>query len=77
MAVPTLLTFFLFLAQVASAQNVLDVLSKNCFTCHGPLIKSPRGGLSMASGESLKKGGGRGPAIVPFGGRSSAPAAVD
>jgi len=65
MAVPTLLTFFLFLAQVASAQNVLDVLSKNCFTCHGPLIKSPRGGLSMASGESLKKGGGRGPAIVP------------
>jgi len=38
MAVPTLLTFFLFLAQVASAQNVLDVLSKNCFTCHGPLI---------------------------------------
>jgi hypothetical protein len=50
---------------ICAGQDAMDVLSKNCFTCHGPLIKQPMGGLSMASLETLKRGGGRGPAVVP------------
>jgi hypothetical protein len=50
---------------VCAGQEAMDVLSKNCFTCHGPLIKQPMGGLSMASLETLKRGGSRGPAVVP------------
>ncbi|MFN8006653.1 MAG: DUF1549 domain-containing protein [Terriglobia bacterium] len=50
---------------VALAQNIVDVLSKNCFVCHGPKVRPPMSGLTMASSETLKKGGKRGPAIVP------------
>jgi hypothetical protein len=48
------------------AQDVVSVLSRNCYVCHGPSVKSPMGGLSMASGETLRKGGKRGPAVVPW-----------
>lgn len=51
---------------LASAQDIIDVLSKSCYVCHGPSVKPPMSGLTMGSTESLKKGGKRGPAIVPW-----------
>ena len=47
-------------------QDIVDVLSKNCFVCHGPNVKPPMGGLAFAGSEALKKGGKRGPAVVPW-----------
>src|SRR6476620_11722130 len=61
-----LLLWTLFdLSSVCLAQNIFDVLSKNCFVCHGPKVKPPMSGLTMANSETLKAGGKRGPAIVP------------
>lgn len=50
----------------SSGQDVVDVLSKNCFVCHGPNVKPPMGGLAFSGSDALKKGGKRGPAIVPW-----------
>jgi len=60
-----LLGSLLDLSSVCLAQNIIDVLSKNCFVCHGPKVKPPMSGLTMANSETLKAGGKRGPAIVP------------
>jgi hypothetical protein len=53
------------LSSVCLAQNIVDVLSKNCFVCHGPKVKPPMSGLTMANSETLQAGGKRGPAIIP------------
>ena len=53
-------------ANFSYGQDIVDVLSKNCYVCHGPSVKNPMGGLSMANLDSLKKGGKRGPALVPW-----------
>ncbi|MEW5977355.1 MAG: PSD1 and planctomycete cytochrome C domain-containing protein [Acidobacteriota bacterium] len=56
---------FLGVTSPVRGQDIVDVLSRNCFTCHGPLIQRPMGGLSMKDTQSLIKGGTRGPAVVP------------
>jgi Protein of unknown function (DUF1553)/Protein of unknown function (DUF1549)/Planctomycete cytochrome C len=53
-------------AESAYGQDIVDVLSKNCFVCHGPNVKPPMGGLAFSGSEALKKGAKRGPAIVPW-----------
>jgi len=53
-------------AESTYAQDVVSVLSKNCFVCHGPNVKPPMGGLAFSGADALKKGGKRGPAIVPW-----------
>src|SRR4026208_1912320 len=55
-----------FPAKIASGQDIVDVLSKNCFVCHGPNVKPPMGGLAFSGSDALKKGGKRGPAVVPW-----------
>src|SRR4030095_1074289 len=52
--------------KAAAAQDIVDVLSKNCFVCHGPNVKPPMGGLAFSGSDALKKGGKRGPAVVPW-----------
>jgi hypothetical protein len=52
--------------RTASGQDIVDVLSKNCFVCHGPNVKPPMGGLAFSGSDALKKGGKRGPAVVPW-----------
>ncbi len=52
--------------ELVHAQDIIDVLSKNCFVCHGPNVKPPMSGLTIASTETLKTGGKRGPAVVPW-----------
>ena len=42
--------------------RVRPLLAKNCFACH---TTTALGNLKMVSGESLKKGGNSGPAVVP------------
>ena len=42
--------------------KVRPVLAKNCFACHA---ESGLGGLRLDSEEAMKKGGTRGPAVVP------------
>jgi hypothetical protein len=42
--------------------NIRPILVNNCSSCH---IDVTSGGLKLDSRESLLKGGGRGPAIVP------------
>ncbi len=45
------------------AARVKPILDANCARCHGGLNR--RGGLNMATRESLLKGGHSGPALVP------------
>ncbi len=47
----------------AAAGQVLPILSKNCFTCHGADLQ--QSGLDLRSRDSMLKGGKHGPAIVP------------
>ena len=53
-------------AESVYGQDIISVLSKNCFVCHGPNVKPPMGGLAFSGTDALKKGGKRGPAIVPW-----------
>src|SRR5262245_24357361 len=57
---------FVFSGQFSYGQDIVDVLSKNCFVCHGPNVKPPMGGLAFSGSDALKKGGKRGPAVVPW-----------
>ena len=60
-----LLTAPLLLANEAGEffeKQVRPVLAKNCFACH---TSTALGNLAMTSGESLRKGGNSGPAIIP------------
>lgn len=43
--------------------RVAPILTKRCLPCHNEELRN--GGLSFLDRESLLKGGGRGPAIVP------------
>lgn len=45
------------------ADQVQPILTKNCLGCHNEKLKL--GGLSMASRDTVVKGGKRGPAVVP------------
>jgi len=45
-------------------KNVRPLFVQRCFACHGAGA-SPMGGLRLDSRESILKGGGRGPAVVP------------
>ncbi len=42
--------------------NIRPILANNCYGCH---TNSQLGGLRLDSAEGMKKGGKRGPAIVP------------
>jgi len=53
-------------AQLSFGQDIVDVLSKHCFVCHGPNVKPPMGGLAFSGNEALRKGGKRGPSVVPW-----------
>jgi len=44
---------------------IRPVLVDRCFQCHGAAVKNPKGGLVLETRESMLKGGGSGPAIVP------------
>lgn len=44
-------------------RRVRPVLGTECWSCHGPQLQ--QGGLRLDSLESMLKGGGRGPAVVP------------
>ena len=44
-------------------EQVAPILEQRCVSCHGS--DSPKGGLSLATGRSLLKGGESGPAVVP------------
>src|SRR5262245_45068603 len=57
---------FVLSSQFSYAQDILDVLGKNCFVCHGPSVKPPMGGLAFSGSDALKRGGKRGPAVVPW-----------
>ena len=43
--------------------NVRPILATQCWSCHGPELQ--QGGLRLDSLDSILKGGGRGPAVVP------------
>ncbi|MFN7936531.1 MAG: PSD1 and planctomycete cytochrome C domain-containing protein [Bryobacteraceae bacterium] len=45
-----------------SAQSAQNILQSKCFQCHGQVQSS---GLDLRTPESLKKGGKRGPAVIP------------
>ncbi|MBS1825037.1 MAG: PSD1 domain-containing protein [Acidobacteria bacterium] len=44
------------------AQTAQNILQSKCFQCHGQVQSS---GLDLRTSESLKKGGKRGPAVIP------------
>src|SRR5262245_20656492 len=45
------------------ARDVKPVLQARCYACHGALKQKSK--LRLDSGEFIRKGGSRGPAIVP------------
>lgn len=47
------------------SSTVLPVFEEHCFRCHGPAVKTPKGGLRISGREALLLGGDSGPAIVP------------
>src|SRR5215469_14103427 len=46
-------------------QQVLPILSENCYKCHSHEADKIKGGFVLDSREGLLKGGETGPAIVP------------
>jgi mono/diheme cytochrome c family protein len=44
-------------------EQVAPIFEQRCVRCHG--ARSPKGGLSLVTGEGLRRGGETGPAIVP------------
>jgi hypothetical protein len=58
----TTLAVFLHATDTSSAEAVKAILEKRCLTCHGQAQTS---GLDLRSIDGIKKGGKRGPAIVP------------
>ena len=47
------------------AGEVLPLLRRSCFPCHGPAALRPKGGLRLSGRGHLLQGGSRGPAVVP------------
>src|SRR5437879_13836127 len=46
-----------------TTRDVLPILEKKCFQCHGEALKM--GNLDLRTRESMVKGGDKGPALVP------------
>src|SRR5882672_6834314 len=46
-----------------TTKEVLPILEKKCFQCHGETLKM--GNLDLRTRESMLKGGDKGPAIAP------------
>src|SRR5229473_28003 len=46
-----------------TAKDVLPILEKMCFQCHGEALKM--GNLDLRTRESMLKGGDKGPALTP------------
>ncbi len=46
-------------------KKIRPVLVAHCYGCHSAQAKIPQGGLMLDSRDGLRKGGDRGPAIVP------------
>lgn len=46
-------------------KRIRPVLVRNCYRCHSPESKKPKGGLRLDTRERLRKGGDTGPAVVP------------
>ena len=45
--------------------KILPVLTKHCYECHSTKAKKSEGGLKLDSKEGRRRGGDRGPAVVP------------
>ena len=45
--------------------KIRPVMAVKCYTCHSSKLSSPMGGLVLDTKSGLRKGGGRGPALVP------------
>src|SRR5260370_7627295 len=46
-------------------KNIRPVLVKHCYKCHSAGAKKVRSGFLLDTREGIRKGGGRGPAVVP------------
>ncbi|MFO0951896.1 MAG: PSD1 and planctomycete cytochrome C domain-containing protein [Isosphaeraceae bacterium] len=46
-------------------KNVRPILVERCYECHSTQAKKVRGGLNLETADGWKKGGDRGPAVVP------------
>src|SRR5262249_20596317 len=46
-------------------KKIRPILVDNCFKCHSAAADKIRGGLSMETRDSMRKGGDKGPAVVP------------
>jgi hypothetical protein len=46
-------------------KKIRPVLVDNCFKCHSAAADKVRGGLSMETRDGMRKGGDKGPAVVP------------
>src|SRR6266446_4712523 len=56
-------------AQTAGAeffeQKIRPVLSTKCYMCHSSNLSSPMGALTLDTKAGLRKGGARGPVVIP------------
>src|SRR5262245_19003709 len=46
-------------------QRIRPVLAEHCYECHAARSAKVRGGLLLDSRDGLRRGGGRGPGVVP------------
>src|SRR5262249_729276 len=46
-------------------KKIRPVLVNNCYKCHSAAADKIRGGLSMETRDAMRKGGDKGPAVVP------------
>src|SRR3989442_5310854 len=46
-------------------KRIRPLLAEKCYSCHNAAKKITQGGLALDSPSGIRKGGGRGPAIVP------------
>src|SRR6516164_108031 len=46
-------------------KSIRPVLVKECYSCHATTAKKIRGGLTLDTRDSIRKGGDTGPAVVP------------
>src|SRR6266487_3772094 len=46
-------------------QKIRPVLSTKCYLCHSSNLSSPMGALTLDTKAGLRKGGARGPVVIP------------
>ena len=46
-------------------KRIRPVLVRHCYECHSSAALKPEGGLQLDSRDGIRRGGGRGPAVVP------------